>query len=252
MLRRLAKDELDLKEPITMTRWVTLHPDQEKLYRDVLENIYEDGEGEEQIIENALVRFLRLKQVCATTKGILKHDSSAILDRAIEDLEEITANNYKAVVFTQFKDALHSCEERLKEKGIVYWELSGDIPMEDRLPIVKAWAADPRPGVLVCMMQVAREGLSMVAAKYGLFLDKLFVPGLNEQCVRRLNRIGQDTIRPVTIIDYKPKLSDGEKTVVARVDQILATKVKTNDIVIEGSNQWKQKVDAILREALGK
>lgn len=93
------------------------------------------------------------------------------------------------------------------------------------------------------MIQVAGIGLNMTAARHGSFLDKLFVPGLNQQAIDRLHRIGQSETQPVQIREY---LARG--TIENRVNQILRTKSKLFGEIVETDPEWKKKLVELLME----
>lgn len=78
------------------------------------------------------------------------------------------------------------------------------------------------------MYQVAGVGLNMTAARFGQRIDKLWNPSLNKQAVDRMHRIGADKTKPVTIIDYLTR-----DTVEDRVEQILSTKTKISNQLLE-------------------
>jgi SNF2 family DNA or RNA helicase len=241
MIRRLKKDVLDLPEVQIIERKVDLRPEQRKLYDEVynemrLERVDKD---EADDIENALTKFLRLKQICGTTFPFTGEDISSKLDLAVDDAIEMLSQGNKIVVFTQFRDVLERFCVRLDTKAPQYgiWELHGGIKQEERQPAVKDWAASTEPGALVCMLQVAGVGLNMTAARNALFLDKLFVPGLNQQAIDRLHRIGQSTTQPVQIFEYFCK-----GTIESRVNQILRNKKKIFGDIVESDPNWKRKL----------
>lgn len=225
MIRRLKKDVLDLPDVQTIKKRLDLLPAQQKLY--------DQAESEMQIpmldqlepseIENALTKLLRLKQICGTTLAFTGQDESAKLDAAIEDAVELIENGHRIVVFTQFRDVLEAFCDRLDKAlpDAPIWELHGDVPKHDRQPHVKDWSISIKPGAIVCMLQVAGVGLNMTASRHALFLDKLWTPGLNQQAVDRLHRIGASETQPVQVFEY---LMRG--TVETRVEQILNAKSK--------------------------
>jgi SNF2 family DNA or RNA helicase len=197
-------------------------------------------------IENALTKFLRLKQVCGTPAalefedGTKYKDESAKLDRAEEMCEEIvTEQGEHVVVFTQFRSVQRCFAERLEKRGIKHYQLHGDIEMSERVPIVKKWGKG-EPAVIICMLQVAGVGLNMTAANKLIFLDKLFVPKLNEQAEDRIHRIGASTTQPVQIYELQMR-----KTIEQRVESILKTKRQLFDDVVE-TDSWKKKLYAAL------
>lgn len=246
MLRRLKRDVLDLPEVQIIERRVDLTDEQRKLYNQVvddlrLERIDADQPDE---IENALTKFLRLKEICGTTYKFTGKDVSSKLDLAIADDIELLENGHRVVIFTQFRDMQACYSKRLADAiGAPIWELHGDIPKPMRQPTVKEWASTQEPGVLVCMLQVAGIGLNMTAARHAAFLDKLFVPGLNQQAIDRLHRIGASETQPVQIREYLAR-----NTIENRVNQILRIKSKIFGEIVETDPNWKKKLLQILME----
>jgi SNF2 family DNA or RNA helicase len=223
MVRRLAKDWLGLDEPQYIPRTVDLHPRQRDLYDEVVDDMrLTTGDGPEDI-QNALTKFLRLKQICGTTATVIDEDHSHKLDLAIQDDMDLVRIGEKVVVFTQFRGVMAAYVNRLtqaciKEKlPIPIFELHGDVKTGDRIPLVHEWERVTGPAVIVCMLQVAGVGLNMTAAHHCAFLDKLFVPALNRQAVARLHRMGQKY--PVQVREYRVK-----GTIETRIEAILRTK----------------------------
>lgn len=245
MLRRLKKDVLDLPEVQYVERRVDLSKAQRKLYDGVVEELKLQRVGEEDPdnIENALTKFLRLKQICGTTFSFTNEDDSTKLDLATEDAIELIENGHRIIVFTQFRDVLACYAKRMEELDVPVYQLHGGVKQEERQGIVKQWSLSEKPGVIVCMLQVAGVGLNMTAARHLQFLDKLFVPGLNRQAVDRAHRIGQDTTQPVQVLEYICR-----NTIENRVNQILRTKSKLFGEIVESDPDWKRKLYKALME----
>lgn len=241
MLRRYKRDTLDLPEKQYIRIVVDLTADQRKLYDSAVEDMSIDVPGADPMeIENALVKFLRLKQICGTTACIAGYpDHSMKLDRAEEMIQEIIDSGEPVVVFTQFRDVQRCLVERLEARKIPNYQLHGDTQMTDRVPLVRQWSRG-EPAALVCMIQVGGVGLTMTAASKCIFLDKLFSPKMNEQAEDRLHRIGADKTRPVQI--YELFCRD---TVESRVETILRRKTKVFGTVVDAdSSEWKRKLIA--------
>lgn len=248
MLRRTKTEVLDLPEKQRITIKLDMHPEQARLYKQAVSELKIDSpDGLNPMeIENALTKFLRLKQICGTTATIPGHaDHSTKLDRAAEMIEEIIGNGEPVVVFTQFREVLACLERRLSDAGIPSRQLHGDVPPSDRQQVVRAWTANAeegRPQALLCMVQVAGVGLTMTAASKCIFLDKLFVPKLNEQAEDRLHRIGAK--RTVQIFDLQMR-----NTIEQRIERILKTKNTIFGAVVDTDNSsWKQKLIAAVME----
>jgi SNF2 family DNA or RNA helicase len=237
MLRRMKKDVLDLPEVQIIKRSVDLDPKQRAIYDRLIDDMVIEMDGEDKGVDNALVKFTRLKQLCGTTLPFTGEDVSSKLDLAIEDTIEVLHQQSdrpnKLVVFTQFRDVLEAYCQRLDKAApdIDIWEIHGDVKTHLRQGVVKEWSNHPRPAVVACMTQVAGVGLNMTAARHGFFLDKLFVPGLNQQAIDRLHRIGADASQAVQIWEYQCK-----GTVEARVEEILHGKKKLFDTVVDESD----------------
>lgn len=251
MVRRLKSDVLDLPDKHYVTIKLDLSPLQRKLYDEVMEEMRvgspDPTAATPMEIENALTKFLRLKQICGTPStlefdedGIAYPDESAKLDRAVEMIQEIVQEGERhVVVFTQFRGVLAAMQARLDKDKIPSYTLHGDVPSSERVPVVTAWKND-NPAAMLAMLQVAGVGLNMTAARDAIFLDKLFVPKLNEQAEDRIHRIGADKTQPITIYNLMMR-----NTIESRVEQIIRTKNRLFDDVVETSD-WKKKLYAAL------
>lgn len=241
MMRRLKKDVLTLPDVQIVERKVELHPEQRRIYDEVFNEMklerFDSPTPDD--IENALTKFLRLKQICGTTFPFTGVDVSSKLDLAIEDSIELLKSGHKIIVFTQFRAVLEQFCQRLDKAAPQFdiWELHGGIPQDKRQPAVREWSNATEPGAIVCMLQVAGVGLNMTASRNILFLDELFVPGLNQQAIDRAHRIGASTTQPVQVIKYICR-----NTIENRVQQILRTKKKLFGTIVEQDAGWKRKL----------
>lgn len=248
MIRRLKKDVLDLPDKQYISIHVDLTPQQRELYDQVTEDLKMDvfDSPTPMEIENALTKFLRLKEICGTTKKFTGEDHSTKLDRAVEMAAEIVQNGEPTVIFTQFRPVLACLEERFVKHNVKTFSLHGDVPQQMRTAVVKAWesyeAANGDRAVLIAGLQVSGVGLNMTAANKCIFVDKLFVPKLNEQAEDRLHRIGADKTKPIQIYEIICR-----KTIEQRIEQILRSKRKLFDSLIE-NNEWKKALYEAFRE----
>lgn len=245
MLRRLKKDVLTLPKPYIVQVFVELHPTQRVLYDQAEEEMQIDAidpNAAPHILENALVKFLRLKQICGTPAALGYPDDSYKLDAVMDRLGVDIASGEKVVIFTQFRSVMDALAARIKKERIPVTELNGDVPQKERIPLVKAIGATPGPGVLLCMTQVA-VGFNATWSKVCYFVDKLFVPGLNSQAIDRLHRIGQQEVQPILVVEFIAR-----KTVESRVEAILRVKKRVFDNVIESAGVVSKLLQA-LREA---
>lgn len=250
MLRRLKKDVLDLPDVQMIDRKVDLYPEQQTLYDEVKNDLkltrWDMTNPDD--IENALTKFLRLKEICGSTFKFTNEDVSSKLDLAtLEDIQ-LLENGHKIVVFTQFRDMQDCYNTRMNKlaKDTPIWQINGDVPPTSRSEVVKQWTQTVQPGILLCTFKTAGVGLNMTASRHASFLDKTFVPGLNQQAIDRLHRIGADLTQSIQVRDYQAR-----NTIEARVNQILKTKATIFGMIVETDPLWKKKlVEALLEEDL--
>lgn len=243
MLRRLKVDTLDLPEKQWVKYWVDLHSEQRKLYDEARteQQLTLPNSPDPMQIENALTRFLRLKEICGSAGCVDGYkDISAKLDRVVEIVTEIVEGGDPVVVFTQFRAILRFLAERLEPTDIDAYQLHGGVQTHLRVPTITTWASAAEaghPAALLCMFQVGGVGLNLTAASKIVLVDKLFVPKLNDQAIDRVHRIGVDLTKPVQIIEVLCR-----KTIEQRIEQILERKQRVFGAVVEGDE------DAFKRE----
>jgi len=242
MLRRLKKDVLDLPEVQEIQVKVGLSELQQKLYDQVDEEMLLDVDPHSppEEIENAMTKFLRLKQITGTPACFDLDDDSHKLDVVIEKALELIEDNHKIVIFTQFRPVLTAIRNRLDKVKVSSYELSGAVKQADRQDVVRSWSSDKRPLPIVCMLQVAGVGLNMTASRHMLFVDKLFVPGLNQQAIDRCHRIGASTTQNVQVLEF---IARG--TIEDRIEAILRAKKKLFKDVIESVGFMSQLLQAL-------
>jgi SNF2 family DNA or RNA helicase len=244
MIRRKKADVLNLPPKRYIDLPVDFHPYQKELYdqaRDELQ-ITVPSSPSPMDVENAMVKALRLKQICVTPATLGADDHSYKMDRAQELVVELCGapDPAKVVVFTQFREAQAVFLRRLEKLAVPTWMINGDIAAGDRVGVIRSWSDSKNVGALVCTIQSTGVGLNMVAAQDCIFLDKLYVPKLNEQAEDRLHRIGQDG--SVTI--YYPMVRG---SIESRIERILKSKRKLFDDLVEDS-EWKRALIEELRK----
>jgi SNF2 family DNA or RNA helicase len=143
--------------------------------------------------------LLKLRQVCCdprllkipTAKGITE---SAKLERLMEKLIELMAEDRKVLVFSQFTSMLDLIEPRLRAEAIDFVRLSGDT--EDRATPVKRFQAGEVPLFLISL-RAGGTGLNLTAADTVIHYDPWWNPAVENQATDRAHRIGQD--KPVFV-----------------------------------------------------
>lgn len=99
----------------------------------------------------------------------------------------------KSVVFSQFKQMLILLEAPLKNAGFNILRLDGSMSMSKRLQVIKQFAhgGPDSPTVLLASLKAAGAGVNLTAASTVYLFDPWWNPGVEEQAMDRVHRIGQ-------------------------------------------------------------
>jgi SNF2 family DNA or RNA helicase len=219
---RVRLDEaVDLPPYIDETRYVTLEPKAQAIYRDIDRESYAETEnGGEITVRNVLTRLLRLSQV---TGGFIRLDraaksaspicqtfgesnvngesreeardgevisvSTAKLEALDDILETSLDEGRKVVVFARFIPEIDAITRLLRSKKISYSVIYGGIT--DRAEQVARFQTDPECKVFVGQLQTTGMGLTLTAASVVVFYSLDFSSANHEQSRARVHRIGQ-------------------------------------------------------------
>jgi SNF2 family DNA or RNA helicase len=226
-------DELPPKTEITVS--VELSKQEMAFYEtlrreaiDTLEN--SSGPGGQQHLQ-ALAEITKLRLACCNSSLVNKKIKlpSAKLEAFFGIIEELRANNHRALVFSQFVMHLAIVREALDQQGITYQYLDGSTSIPDREKAVKAFQSG-KGELFLISLKAGGLGLNLTAADYVLHLDPWWNPAIEDQASDRAHRIGQT--RPVTIYRLVARNTIEEKIV-----HLHATKRDLADNLLEGTDQ---------------
>ena len=145
----------------------------------------------------ALEALLRLRQAaCHSALVPGQHaERSSKLDLLRETLEEVCAEEHKALVFSQWTSLLDLVEPELERAGIGFLRLDGST--RDRGAVVAGFQDPAGPPVLLISLRAGGVGINLTAADHVFLLDPWWNPAVEDQAADRAHRIGQD--RPVLV-----------------------------------------------------
>jgi superfamily II DNA or RNA helicase len=145
-----------------------------------------------------LAEIMKLRRACCNARLVMPETPlpSAKLQVFGEVLEELLANQHKALVFSQFVDHLKILRNYLDEHKIAYQYLDGSTPAPERKKRVNAFQAG-QGDVFLISLKAGGTGLNLTAADYVIHMDPWWNPAVEDQASDRAHRIGQQ--RPVTI-----------------------------------------------------
>lgn len=105
-----------------------------------------------------------------------------------------TTPNEKVVVFSQFSSYLDIMERELQlENGLRVFKFHGGLSMEKRTEILKKFK-EPRQGITVLLLSLKAGGvgLNLTEASKAFMCDPWWSPGVEDQAIDRIHRIGQN------------------------------------------------------------
>ena len=226
-LRRKKGDVLRDLPPKLITKIpIELNSEQRRSY-DMAETegvVYLRSLGKEISIPHVLGLITRLKQICNADPRT--GESSKLADIK-ERLHQLSSRGHKALVYSQYVHESYgvaAAAEYLEE--FTPLTISGDTDPHDRTEVIERFKRNPKHRVLILSLRAGGLGLNLQEASYVFHLDRWWNPAVERQAEDRSHRIGQ-TVK-VNVIKY---YCTG--TIEERIDEILATKQKLFDQLID-------------------
>jgi superfamily II DNA or RNA helicase len=140
----------------------------------------------------------RLKQICNHPASLVEGDESDLagrsgkLDRLVELIEEIVAEDEAVVVFSQYATFLRRVAPHLSQQlGIDVPVLHGGVARKRRDEIVDEFGRGRGAGVLAVSLRAGGTGLNLIRANHVIHFDRWWNPAVEDQASDRVWRIGQ-------------------------------------------------------------
>ncbi|MCC9178392.1 DEAD/DEAH box helicase [Arthrobacter sp. zg-Y750] len=197
LLMRRTKEAVakDLPEKQEQVLEVELHPKHRKIYethlqreRQKLMGLIQDMDRNRMIVFRSLTLLRMLSLDASLVEEEYEGIPSAKLDVLFEQLNDITAEGHRALIFSQFTSFLKKAAERLDEAGIKYAYLDGST--RNRADLIASFKEGEAP-VFLISLKAGGFGLNLTEADYVFLLDPWWNPAAESQAVDRTHRIGQ-------------------------------------------------------------
>lgn len=225
MLRRLKTEVLDLPDKIEKLEYVEMSSKQSKLYLEIQQNT-KTLIHQIRMSNNPLSMLLRLRQVTGWC-GIIDESiqESAKMQRMVELVEDIVANNQKAIIFSNWTSITEVAVKLLSKYNPAY--ITGDVKQEERMNEVDRFQNDERCKVIIGTIGAMGTGLTLTSAQNVIFLDEPWTKALKDQAEDRAHRIGtKGTVSIITLM-CKDTIDD-------RIHDLIEKKGKMSDAIIDG------------------
>ena len=238
ILRR-TKEQVapELPDKVEQTLFCELQPGERRRY-DELKKYYRlslqrsiDTVGLGKTKIHVLEALLRLRQA-SCHPGLLDHEriggSSAKIDLLLQHLDDVLAEDHKALVFSQFTSLLSILRDRLDRQGVLYEYLDGQT--RDRARRIERFQQDPECKLFLISLKAGGLGLNLTAAEYVFLLDPWWNPATEAQAIDRTHRIGQEK----KVFAYRLVAKD---TVEEKVLELQKSKRKLAEAIIGEDNR---------------
>lgn len=199
LLRRSKKEVAkDLPEITEQIFYCNMNEIQQSIYEEekskarnlILENIDQFGLEKSSIV--ILKTLTRLRQIANHPALINKQyigDSGKFSD-VIRVLDNLKAEEHKALVFSSFVKHLNLVGDELHKKNMNYTQLTGET--QKREQVIKAFQQEAMINFFLISLKAGGVGLNLTAADYVLILDPWWNPAAELQAINRAHRIGQE------------------------------------------------------------
>lgn len=245
MRRTKEQVALDLPDRTEEVIYLEMEPNQRRLYNKVrdqyrveLLGLIESGQVEASRMM-MLTGLLRLRQICLHPKLMqpeFKGESAKFL-YLNDALEELEANDHRALIFSQFTSALDLIGQDLDRVGFASVRIDGKT--RNRQAVVDRFQDGDAPFFLLSL-KAAGVGLNLTAADYVILMDPWWNPAVERQAIDRAYRIGQT--KPVFVFRLIMRDSVEEKVLemqarkreiadqLIQVDENFAKQLSVDDI----------------------
>jgi len=207
ILRRVKTDPRvisDLPDKVETKVYCVLTEEQATLYEAVVQDVMKQIEEEEGMKRRGLVlsMMMQLKQICnhpvqylhqASKADVSLDHRSGKLERLGELLEEVLAENDRALIFTQFAEMGEILADYLpKAFGAATQFLHGGTSAKMRDQMVKRFQEDEHaPPIFILSLKAGGTGLNLTRANHVFHFDRWWNPAVENQATDRAFRIGQ-------------------------------------------------------------
>lgn len=218
---RRTKDLLELPLKTIVNEFVDMSNEHQNLYEAVVNGVKDEVDKVSINANNLLSLVTRLRQATScpqllTSKSVV----SSKVERCCDLATDLIENNEKVVIFTSFKETAYDVGRRLADFNPLV--VTGDVNDFDTSEAVDKFQNDENYKIIIATFQKLGTGVTLVAARYMIFVDMPWTGALYSQAVDRIHRIGSE--RPVfvfnlvctntidervaDIVEYKQALSD--------------------------------------------
>lgn len=241
ILRRLKDQVLkDLPEKLEENRYVKLSGEQKKLYDAQVAKLkqtlaMQDAEEFQKNKLKVLAEITKIRQICCDPALCFENykGESAKLEACMELIETAMESGHRMLLFSQFTSMLDILAKRLEEQKIPYFTITGSVPKEKRLQLVKEFNEGEVP-IFLISLKAGGVGLNLTGADVVIHYDPWWNLAVQNQATDRAHRIGQTK----KVVVYKLLAKDSMEE---KIQHIQESKKALSDQIVQGdTNQLSE------------
>lgn len=222
MLRRRKEEVLDLPPKIYTDELLDLDSSQDKLYRDVTNQIIKDIDRI-MLLPNPLTELIRLRQVTSNPNILTSKNITNVKYDRIVDILEFTTD--KVIIFSNWTKVINPLYIKLSSLGYNPALVTGE--SKDPILEMNKFQSDNTCKVILGTTPALGTGYTLTAANTVIFIDEPWSKAIKDQAEDRCHRIGtKGTVNIITLIC--------KDTIDERIHQIIKDKGELSDRIVDG------------------
>lgn len=226
MIRRKKEDVLDLPEKIIIDEMLEMEYKQAVLYDRIKKKTKADIAKMKGNRVAILAMLINLRKITCHPKWIdEKYKDSVKFERVHQLMQEIAANEQKAIIFSNWATPINWLYDELQLYNPAI--ITGDT--KDRMNQINKFQEDDSCKLIVGTGGAMGTGLTLTAASNVIFLDEPWSRALKDQWTDRAHRIGtKNNVNVYTLLC--------KNTIDEFVHKTVLTKGIVSDNVVDGKN----------------
>lgn len=222
MLRRRKDEVLNLPPKIYTDEILDMDNSQDKLYRDVQNQVIEDIDRI-MLLPNPLTELIRLRQVTSNPNILSSKNIANIKYERIFDILESTTD--KVIIFSNWTQVINPLYIKLSSLGYNPAIVTGESkePMKE----MHKFQNDESCRIILGTTPALGTGYTLTAANTVIFIDEPWNKAIKDQAEDRCHRIGtKGTVNIITLIC--------KDTIDEKIHQIIKDKGELSDRIVDG------------------
>jgi len=234
ILRRTKSEVLtELPEKTITVLNNEMEGEQEKIYlsymaqtkQEIMQEIENHGFEKSQI--KILSLLTRLRQICCHPALFIENykGESSKLIQTLQLIEDAIASEHKILLFSTYTSMFEIIEEKLKERNIEYYKLTGSTKVDERIRMVDEFNKNSNIKIFLISLKAGGTGLNLTGADVVIHYDPWWNLSAENQATDRAYRIGQknnvQVYKLITKNSIEEKINELQEKKAALIDDVL-------------------------------